>query len=229
MAVAIVILAADTLRADSKPDWINHSRYAASNTEIIASQKRPVAVFMGNSITDFWYRDSPEFFESNNYVCRGISGQVTTQMLARFRSDVIELKPDVAVILAGVNDIAGNNGAIELRHIVDNIASMADLARRHGIVPIICSVLPADRFAWNPAIRNAPQLIEQLNTMLNEYCVRNNIEFVDYYSSLATSGGTLNPLYGNDSVHPSIEGYKIMEPIISTAIRRVIKQFKLNK
>ncbi len=217
-----MLLATTGALADKKPDWINHDRYAAANAEVMSSENRPVAVFIGNSITDFWYKKHPEFFTDNNYVCRGISAQVTTQMLARFRSDVIALRPEVVVILAGINDIALNNGAIELRHIVDNIASMTDIARWHGIKPIVCSVLPAAGIDWRPEVPDTPGQVVALNKLLKKYCEDNNIMYVDYYSPMVVEGGALNPNYGFDYVHPSNEGYEVMEPIIVKAVNQAL-------
>lgn len=217
-----MLLATTGALADKKPDWINHDRYAAANAEVMSSENRPVAVFIGNSITDFWYKKHPEFFTDNNYVCRGISAQVTTQMLARFRSDVIALRPEVVVILAGINDIARNNGEIELKHIVDNIASMTDIARWHGIKPIVCSVLPAAGIDWRPEVPDTPGQVIALNKLLKKYCEDNNIMYVDYYSPMVVEGGALNPNYGFDYVHPSNEGYEVMEPIIVKAVNQAL-------
>ena len=112
---------------------------------------------MGNSITDGWDNAHPEFFTDNNFACRGIGGQVTSQMLCRFRADVIDLRPKAVVILAGTNDIAGNNGPIECGHIVENIVSMAELALAAGIRPILCSVLPAGNIRGAPRSSRCPK------------------------------------------------------------------------
>ena len=110
---------------------------------------------MGDSITEFWSVINPEYFAGKPYVNRGISGQTTPQMLIRFRADVIALKPSVVVLLAGINDIAGNTGPSTLEMITNNIFSMAELAKAHKIKVILCSVLPAFDFPWkanqNPA------------------------------------------------------------------------------
>ena len=67
-------------------------------------------VFFGDSITDIW--PIADSFPGKPYVNRGIGGQTTSQMLVRFRQDVIDLQPKAVVILAGTNDIAGNSGPI---------------------------------------------------------------------------------------------------------------------
>ena len=121
----LLALALPLLVAGQQRDWANYGRYAEANAALTTA---PAVVFMGNSITDGWDNAHPEFFTDNNFACRGIGGQVTSQMLCRFRADVIALRPKAVVILAGTNDIAGNNGPIECEHIVENIVSMAELA-----------------------------------------------------------------------------------------------------
>ena len=131
--LSLALFSVAALRAEGPADWAQYGRYELQNAVL----DRPVeVVFMGNSITDGWIRVDPDFFERNGFLDRGISGQTTVQMLARFRSDVIDLKPQVVVILAGINDIARNNGPIKLENVFGNIVSMCDLARYNGIKEI---------------------------------------------------------------------------------------------
>ncbi|HEY5570554.1 MAG TPA: GDSL-type esterase/lipase family protein, partial [Bacteroidales bacterium] len=125
-----VTLLASSVTCFAQNDWAGFKVYDEANTKVTT---RPDAVFMGNSITQGWQGAHPEFFTDNNYVGRGISGQVTSQMLVRFRSDVINLKPKAVVILAGTNDIAQNNGIITVEHIFENFVSMAELAKANKI------------------------------------------------------------------------------------------------
>ena len=90
-------------------DWFGFNRYQADNDSIIASSAYPEVVFMGNSITEIWAIYHPDFFSSNNFCGRGISGQTSSQMLVRFTADVINLKPKAVVIMAGTNDVAHND------------------------------------------------------------------------------------------------------------------------
>ncbi len=210
------IVAVSSLASAQAQDWANHPRYAAANA---ALTQTPEVVFMGNSITDGWDDHHNEFFTDNNYACRGISGQVTGQMLCRFYSDVIDLKPKAVVILAGTNDIAGNQGAMDLNHIAENVFSMAELARQHGIRPLIASCLPADTIPWNHAVVNVSSKIQQLNTMLSDYAKANGITYIDYYTALTTPEGALNPAYTNDGIHPTRAGYDVMEPIVLAALK----------
>src|SRR5512140_1794737 len=96
-------------------DWPNLARYRDANRDlppVSASESR--VVFMGDSITELWDRDSGKFFANKGYLGRGIGGQTTPQMLVRFQQDVVALKPKVVVINAGTNDIAGNTGPSSL-------------------------------------------------------------------------------------------------------------------
>ena len=136
--------------------WANHERYAQANRELMAAEPDSSrVVLMGNSITEFWEEMHPKFFIENHLVCRGISGQVSSQMLARFRQDVINLNPSVVVINCGTNDIAENNGPYDEDITMDNIMSMTELALSHGIKVMLSSVLPCDSFVWNPSVRTS--------------------------------------------------------------------------
>lgn len=115
-------------------DWPNLKRYQKENdTLLIKPGVKNRVVFMGNSITEGWKNTHPDFFSKNPYVCRGISGQTTPQMLVRFRQDVIDLQPKVVVILAGTNDIAGNTGPSTPEMILDNLKSMVELSTANNI------------------------------------------------------------------------------------------------
>ena len=191
-------------------DWAKFYRYSEANANVTA---KPRAVFMGDSITDNWFKYDGEFFSSNDFAGRGISGQTTSQMLVRFRRDVIDLSPKYVVILAGTNDIAKNNGEITLENILGNIISMCELARYHKINPVICSVLPADRYKWRQDIKPAMEIV-RLNEMLQEYAKSESIPYVDYHSVLKNKNNALPEEYAADGVHPNIDCYKIMEEII---------------
>lgn len=197
--------------------WAQHERYASQNEAIINGQSRNhkqiTAVLLGNSITDHWAKIHPEFFRENNFIGRGISGQVTSQMLCRFQADVIALRPKMVIIMAGTNDIAQNNGYITLQHILQNIQSMCDLARKHRIKPILCTCLPAIGFTWRPELRPAED-IKQLNRMIQAYAKQEKIQFIDYYSALVDEHGGLPKQYAEDGVHPNMAGYTIMEKIL---------------
>jgi lysophospholipase L1-like esterase len=213
------LVASSALSFGQQKDWANFSRYEQANTTIT---KNPTVVFMGNSITEGWQNADPEFFKENNYVGRGIGGQVTSQMLVRFRADVINLKPKAVVILAGTNDIAQNNGFIKVEHVFENIVSMAELAKANKMKVVICSVLPATVYSWRKDI-DPIQPISELNSKLKEYAKKNKIAYADYFSVMVDERQGLKKEYQNDEVHPNKAGYVVMEEVIQKVLKKVIR------
>lgn len=213
-----------SLSAQNK-DWANHGRFEKDNVELIKKgpDNRRV-VFMGNSITEGWAAQRPEFFSSNDFVGRGISGQTSYQFLVRFRDDVINLKPKAVVINAGTNDVAENTCPYNEDRTFGNIVSMVELAKANNIKVILTTVLPAAGFGWNRAITDSSDKIAKLNKRLSEYAKKNKIPFVDYYTPLVHGDNrALNPAYSNDGVHPTAKGYEVMEATVLPVIRKIVK------
>jgi lysophospholipase L1-like esterase len=218
MLIAVLGIATATNAQDR--DWANFGRYEAANAEVTTT---PDAVFMGNSITDGWASQRPEFFAEGNYVGRGISGQVTSQMLVRFRPDVLDLAPKAVVILAGTNDIARNDGYISIPNIAGNIFSMAELAKAHKIKVVICSVLPAAFYPWKREIEDVPAKVRELNALLEDWATENGCTYVDYFSEMEDGNGGLPAELAGDGIHPTAKGYEIMESIIKPVLDKVLK------
>ncbi len=184
-------------------------------------------VLFGDSITDMWKLE--DSFPGKPYINRGIGGQTTLQMLVRFRQDVIDLHPKVVVILAGTNDIAGNTGAMRDEDIEANYASFAELAGAHGIRVVYSSVLPVhnyterskDFFAQRP-----PARILELNAWLKDYCARNGIVYLDYFSAMVDGKGLMKKNLADDGLHPDAAGFKLMAPLAEAAIQKALSNPK---
>jgi len=224
LLITLMLSFLQSFSQQSATEFANFEKYAEQNATL-SSPKANVdrVVFMGNSITEGWINARPSFFETNPYIDRGISGQTTTQMLLRFRRDVIDLHPKVVVFLAGINDIAENTGPITLQDVYGNIISMVELAQSNKIQAVICSVLPANNFPWRPSIKPADKVIE-LNKMLSAYADKNNIVYVDYYKAMVNDQKGLSPELAEDGVHPTSKGYGIMEPLVVEGIQKALKQ-----
>ncbi|WP_242497122.1 SGNH/GDSL hydrolase family protein [Flavobacterium petrolei] len=203
-------------------DWPNLNKYQNENANL-----KPIApgdkriVFMGDSITEFWSVTDSEYFAGKPYVNRGISGQTTPQMLIRFRADIIALKPAAVIILAGINDIAGNTGPATLDMIANNIFLMAELAKANNIKVILCSVLPAYDFSWKPN-QNPAEKVVALNKMIKNYADANGILYLDYFSTMKDERNGLKTAYSGDGVHPNKLGYQVMAPLAEKAITEVL-------
>ena len=201
-------------------DWPNLKRYQAENEKFaLMKLKEPPIVLFGNSITEGWPAFSADFFKDSPYINRGIGGQTTPQMLIRFKQDVVHLGPKAVVILAGINDIAGNTGPSTLEMTFDNISSMAEIAAANGIRVLLCSVLPAYDFPWKSGMEPAPKVVA-LNAMLKKYAQQNGHTYVDYFSAMADEKNALKEDLGYDGVHPNAKGYGVMELILERALAK---------
>ena len=204
---------------ENNQDWANLEKYKEANQELIKSHSgRDRTVFIGDSITESWSDFSPEFFQQNNFVNRGISGQTTPQMLIRLKQDAVRLDPKMIVINAGTNDIAGNTGPSTPEMIIDNICSMAEIAIKNNIDVALSTILPVYKYPGNDEVVDPPKIISIVNSALEEYCKKNSLIYVDYYSSMVDGKKGLKSEYGNDGVHPIKEGYEVMEKAIKNVI-----------
>jgi lysophospholipase L1-like esterase len=210
-------------------DFANFARYREANSKLAPPAKgEQRVVFMGDSITDSWKLD--QYFPGQAYVNRGISGQTTSQMLLRFRSDVIDLKPKVVVILAGTNDISGNTGPITLEGIENNYRSMVELAQLHGINVVFASIMPISDYNKNakgePIIRSVqrkPEQINALNEWIKKYSTDKKLVYLDYFSAMADEKGFLKADLANDGLHPNEKGYALIKPLADEAIKKALK------
>lgn len=200
-------------------DWANLDRFQQANIELMANSVAGRVVFMGDSITEGWNLE--ESFPGMPFVNRGISGQTTPQMLVRFRSDVLELEPAAVLILAGTNDIAGNTGPMTLEQIAGNIASMAELAHVNGVLPVICSVLPAREYPWRPGLR-PDEKIPALNRLLKEYADSQGFAYLDYFSTMTDGENGLKADLTYDEVHITAPGYAVMTRLAGGLLRTVL-------
>lgn len=210
--------------ADQLQDWNQLGRYHDDNLRLRKLPSEPArVVFLGDSITDGW--KLPLYFPDKPYVNRGISGQTTPQMLARMYADVINLKPAAVVILAGTNDIARNTGPQTAEMIQDNFRAIAELAQKHDIAVIFCSITPiSDYTSRKQSPQRPPADILHMNDWLKKYADQIHAMYVDYHSALVDSSGFLNEGYSMDGLHPNELGYAVMAKLINGAMDKAVKK-----
>ncbi|TAF09462.1 MAG: acylhydrolase [Flavobacteriia bacterium] len=200
-------------------DWAYIEKYAIENQQLLKLPNNGNRiVFIGDSITEFWQQYDSAFFTQNKYINRGISSQTTSQIQERFQNDVIDLEPKYVIILAGINDIAENNGPISIEEIMNNIVSMVEKALKNNIEVVLCSILPASDFYWNPKIKPIEK-IKQLNVLIEAYCLIEKIKFVDYYTPMVDENFGLDKKFTDDGVHPNLNGYLKMKTILESYLK----------
>lgn len=205
-----------------RTDWPFLQRYRAENAadrDLPAARRR--VVFIGDSITQGWRDFHPAFFADNGFLGRGIGGQVTAQMLVRFWADVVALKPAAVHILAGVNDIAQNAGPYDPTATQADLQAMTTLAQASGIKVILSTVLPVAEFPWKPGLGPTAK-VRTLNDWLKTYAARQGATVADYTAVLDDGAGGMKPDLAYDGVHPTREGYAVMEPVALAAIAKAL-------
>jgi lysophospholipase L1-like esterase len=211
------------------PDRDNLKRYAEANERLgPPSAARPRVVFLGDSITDFW-RLNEYYGSDRDFVNRGISGQITGEMLGRMQADVIDLKPRLVLLLAGTNDIARG---VPLGAIENDLSMIADLAAAHHIEPMFASLLPISDYhqdanpQYRRSVQRPPARILELNAWLKNFCEQRHYRYVDYYAALVDKSGQLQADLADDGLHPNGKGYRLMAPVALAAIDSAVKPAK---
>ncbi|MFN0106410.1 MAG: GDSL-type esterase/lipase family protein [Bryobacteraceae bacterium] len=208
-------------------DRDNLRRYSEANKTLLAATPDRV-VFLGDSITDGWRLN--EYFPGKDFVNRGISGQITGEMLGRMQADVIANKPAAMVVLAGTNDIARG---VSVETIQNNLKMIADLAEKHSIKVILASILPTsdhhkDRNPRFEMTRGRPlSVIRELNQYIVSMCKKRGFTYLDYYDATVDSSGQLKADLADDGLHPNADGYRIMAPLAQAAIEKTLAESRI--
>jgi lysophospholipase L1-like esterase len=198
-------------------DWAGLTRYGSEDAEVRSPKPgENRVVFLGDDITDHWAAEA-QFFPGKPYLNRGISGQTSPQMLVRFRQDVIALQPKVVIIQAGTNDLAAVVGPMTQGTMAENLMSMTELAKAHGIRVVLASVTPVcDCYKKQTGLRPQGKIIA-LNGWIKDYAAESGSVYLDYYAALA-DGRNLKKELTSDGLLPNAAGYTVMAPLAERAI-----------
>ncbi|MGH9666685.1 MAG: SGNH/GDSL hydrolase family protein, partial [Bryobacteraceae bacterium] len=205
-------------------DWGGLTYYGSENSELHLVPGEDRVVFLGDEITEEWGKGKAKFFPGKPYLNRGITRQVAAQMLVRFRQDVLDLKPKVVVIEAGTNDLARVMGPSSEATMGDEIESMVELAKLHGIRVVLASVTPVcNCFDPETTVRRPPGKIIGLNGWLKDYAKESGSVYLDYYSALA-QGRAMRKDLTVDGLLPNDAGYERMAPLAEKAIAEALSK-----
>ena len=132
------------------------------------------------------------------FINKGINGDSTDGMLVRFRTSVEAERPDYVIVWAGINDLYAGREPVQ---VMETLMTLYARALDTGAKPIACTLTPTE------ADDSMNTRIGELNALMAERCDEKGIRMVDLFSSLSGPGGRLNPLYSDDGVHLSPQGY----------------------
>lgn len=141
---------------------------------------------------------------------RGVNGERTDQIAARFERDVVGEKPSIVVILGGVNDVYQGLPVAEPQ---GNLARMYRMAVGAGVRPVGCSVLP-----YNSMGRGEARARRELNAWIREECGRLSMPFCDTSLAVADSRNPDRLSSSPDGLHPDVDGYRAMAQAITSVV-----------
>jgi len=178
-------------------------------------------VFIGDSLTVGLPLAS--LFPQRPFINRGINGQTSGQIAARFNQDVVSLRPTIVVILAGRNDISPDtNPQHDPTNEIDaNINLMTTEAKVHNIRVILCSLPPVLHYPDDPAPTYRSDAVnvrtKEVNHSLEEIARREDFGWLDYYSLLVEQN-RLPARYTNDGWHLNAAGFRRIAPYLEAKI-----------
>lgn len=141
---------------------------------------------------------------------RGINGQRSDEILARFERDVAQEAPEYVIILAGVNDVYQG---VPLESIKNNLFAMYQKAIAAGITPVAATVLP-----YNTASESESKAIRELNTWIEGAASRLGIAFCDTNRAVSDPSNPNHLRSSPDGLHPDVSGYRNMGEALAQAI-----------
>ncbi len=214
--VARTVLLTIAGRPAETRDWADLCFYRRDNAAVVKSGQRPRIVFLGDSITQYWARQDPQFF-SATMLNRGIAGQTSGQVLLRLTPDALSFKPRIVHLLVGLNDVVGARGPLRPEDYRSNIRAMLTLARSAGAYVVIGAIPPARDSGWGTGARPVGR-IRELNAWLRETARQEGLVFADYWTAMAAPDGSMRTELADDGVHPNAAGYAVMGPVARAAL-----------
>ena len=156
------------------------------------------SIFMGASIIQYW----PLPLHNG-----GIAGQTTSEVLARFKSDVVGHGYERVIILCGTNDILNNSPNLTTE-IAGNLKMMGEIATEAGLEVVLGELPPA----VSAGVDLSPT-ISVVNAAIAQLAKEQGYLLVDYFSPM--SG---HPEFFSDGIHPNSAGYAVMEKALSAIV-----------
>lgn len=146
---------------------------------------------------------------------RGVNGERSDQIAARFDRDVLAARPDAVVIIAGVNDVyQGRDAASVTRALRD----LYDRAVAAGIPVIAGSIVP-----YNTATPEANAAMRAINAWIAAEAARDpDVRYADTRTAAAAPDHPDRLAGSPDDLHPDVDGYRRMAEALAPVITRAL-------
>jgi lysophospholipase L1-like esterase len=159
----------------------------------------------------YWLEQSHPDWEVLN---RGVNGERSDQIAARFERDVVDAKPAIVVIIAGVNDVYQGRRVEQITQQLDRVYARA---AKSGIHVVAGTIIP-----FNTATPEQNARMRVVNAWIEQRASADpQIEFVDTRAAVAAPGAPDKLVDSPDQLHPSASGYKLMAEAIRPVLERV--------
>ncbi len=146
---------------------------------------------------------------------RGVGGERTDEILARFDRDVLASKPNAVIVLAGINDLYQGNSA---QSAIDNLSRIYARAEESGIRIIACTVMPYA--GMGPRMR---ERLQQVNDWIRETSKAKHYGFCDLHAVMQDADQPGELAHTEDGVHPDVAGYREMAAALSGALEKTLQ------
>jgi len=151
---------------------------------------------------------------------RGVNGERSDQIRARFARDAAQATPAVVVIIAGVNDVYQGRSAESVER---ELEAMYTAARAAKITVVAGTIIP-----FNIASPDQNARMHAVNDWIRDYAARheNSVVFCDTRAAVSAPGKPDRLVSSPDDLHPSPDGYKRMATALEPAITLALSKTK---
>jgi len=172
-------------------------------------------VFLGTQVTSYW--DVRRSFPGWEAINRGVDHQFAAGLVLRFRQDVLALYPRAAVVEVSSYNFRPNTDRLEIQACV---ASIADLARFHGIYPVLTTAITpvTGTEVFEHPEYSIGDTVAAYNRWIHSYAEANGLRVAGFDEAVRDRAGGLDTLKASSKVDLNEAGYQA----ISQAVRAVI-------
>ncbi len=150
---------------------------------------------------------------------RGVDGERSDEVAARFERDVLSRQPHVLVVIAGVNDVYQER---PVEHTKKHLRWIYNRAAEAGIPVVAGSILP-----YNTATADQNARMKAINAWIAGEATRDpNLTFVDTRAAVAATDNPNRLASSPDDLHPDVEGYRKVAAAIGPVVDVVLAQAK---